>query len=130
VRVSPGTAALGVVGLVGGVLAVGTLREATLSTHQPVPPGSQVELVVSAETRGGEPGQSLAEMVESQIVSCRLEVTSDMVGDVEPVGDGRTFRAVLSPAMDETNRRQFRGCLEDWHTDHLRMDVVSLDEPD
>jgi hypothetical protein len=28
--------------------------------------------------------------------------------------------------MDETNRRQFRGCLEDWLVDHIRLDVVSL----
>jgi hypothetical protein len=28
--------------------------------------------------------------------------------------------------MDETNRRQFRGCLEDWLIDHVRLDVVTL----
>jgi hypothetical protein len=28
--------------------------------------------------------------------------------------------------MDETNRRQFRGCLEDWVVDQVRLDVVSL----
>jgi hypothetical protein len=30
--------------------------------------------------------------------------------------------------MDETNRRQFRGCLEDWTIDHLRLDVETLDD--
>ncbi len=127
-KVTAGSVALGAVGVVLGWLAVAGLREATLSTHEPVPPGSQVELVVSAETRGGEQGQTLAEMVESQIHTCRLEVTSDVVGDIEPLGD-RRFRAVLAPAMDETNRRQFRGCLEDWQIDHVLLDVVSFDEP-
>jgi hypothetical protein len=32
--------------------------------------------------------------------------------------------------MDETNRRQFRGCLEDWTVDHLRLDVEALDDID
>ena len=62
------------------------------------------------------------------MLTCRLEVNSDVVGDIEPLGDGR-FQAVLSPSMDETNRRQFRGCLEDWQIDHVRLDVLSLDEP-
>jgi hypothetical protein len=128
VKVHPGSVALGAVGLIVGTLAVGALREATLSTHERIPPDSEMELVVSAEARGSEPGQTLAEMVEAQVVACRLEVTSDVVGEVEEMGDGR-FRAVLAPAMDQTNRRQFRGCIEDWHIDHVRLDVVSLDEP-
>lgn len=127
-KVTPGSVVLGAVGLALGGVAVAGLREATLSTHEPVAPDSRVELVVNAETRGGESGQTLAEMVESQILACRLEVTSDVVGDIEALGGGR-FRAVLSPAMDQTNRRQFRGCIEDWQIDHLRLGVVSLDEP-
>jgi hypothetical protein len=126
-RVRAGAVALGVVGLALGTVAVGSLREATLSTHQQVPPGSQIELVVRAETRGGEPGQNLGEMVEAQIQTCRLEVTSDVVGAVEPVGGNGLYRARLTPTMDETNRRQFRGCLQDWTVDHLRIHVLSLE---
>jgi hypothetical protein len=127
VNVSPAAAVLGAVGVAAGVVGVVALREATLSTHQPVPGGSRVELVVSAEAKGAEPGQTLAELVDAQVRMCRLEVTSDVVGGVEPVGSAR-FRFVLSPAMDETNRRQFRGCLEDWTIDHLRLDVEALDD--
>ena len=29
---------------------------------------------------------------------------------------------------DQTDRRQFRGCLEDWTIDQLVVDVVSFDE--
>ena len=82
---------------------------------------------MSAKTAGGEAGQTLAEMVEAQLLTCRLEVTSD--GPIEPLGDGR-FRAVLVPALDQTNRRQFRGCVEDFVTDHLQIDVIEFNEID
>jgi hypothetical protein len=119
-----GKIALGVVGLVIGVVGVLALREATLSTHEPVD-ARETDLVVSAETKGGEKNQTLSEMVEAQLLACRLEVESDLAGPVERVGDGR-YRAVLVPALDETNRRQFRGCLEDWVIDHLQVDVIDL----
>ncbi len=118
---------LGVIGLAIGVVGVLALREATLSTHASVSPDSQIELVVSARTKNGEPGQSLDEMVEAQVTACRLEVASDVVGDIEAQGDGR-YRALLSPSMDQTNRRQFRGCLEDWLVDHVLIDVIRLEE--
>jgi hypothetical protein len=115
---------LGAVGLAIGVVAVLALREATLSTHEAVD-GSGVEVVVFAETRNGERGQTLDEMVEAQLLSCRLEVSSDLQGPVEDLGDGR-YRATLAPALDQTNRRQFRGCVEDWLIDHVRIDVLEL----
>lgn len=124
-KVHPGHVALGAIGLTAGVLGVGSLREATLSTHHAVPPGSQLVVVVQAETKGPEPHQTLPEMVEAQLVMCRLEVESDIAAPIDELGDD-TFRAVLSPSMDETNRRQFRGCLEDYRVDHFRMDVLAL----
>jgi hypothetical protein len=115
---------LGSIGLAIGVVAVLALREATLSTHQAVT-GRGVEVMLFAETKGGEQGQTLDEMVEAHLLTCRLEVSSDLDGPVEPLGDGR-YRAVLAPALDDTNKRQFRGCIEDWVIDHLRVDVTSL----
>jgi len=125
-KLRPGRLALGAVGLAIGVVAVLALREATLSTHQPVT-GRGMELIVSAKTKGGEKSQRLPEMVEAQLLSCRLEVNSDFEGPIERLSDER-FRAVLVPALDETNRRQFRGCVEDWIVDHLQVDVVELNE--
>jgi hypothetical protein len=86
-----------------------------------------MELVVSAKTKGGERSQTLSEMVEAHLLSCRLEVNSDIDGPIERLGGGR-YRAVLVPALDQTNRRQFRGCLEDWIIDHLQVDVIELSE--
>ena len=119
---------LAIIGVALGVVLIVALREATLSTHQPVSPDSSLEIVVSASTKGGERNQTLTEMVEAQLLSCRLEVSSDVV-TVEAVddGDGR-FRATLQPSLDETNRRQFRGCVEDWVIDHVRLNVISMTE--
>jgi hypothetical protein len=123
-KLTPARVVLGAIGLAIGVVAVLVLREATLSTHETIA-GEGIELVVSARTRGGEQNQTLPEMVEAQVQTCRLEVTSDLAGPIESLGDG-TFRAVLTPAMDETNRRQFRGCVEDFMIDHVQIDVIQL----
>ena len=121
-----GMIALGVVGLGVGVVAVLLLREATLSTHERVD-ARQTRLVLSAETKGGEEHQTLSEMVQAQVLTCRLEVESDVEGPIERLGNGR-YRAVLEPALDDTNQRQFRGCLEDWVIDHVKIDVLELDQ--
>jgi hypothetical protein len=115
---------LGVIGLGVGIVGVLVLREATLSTHEKVS-GRGMELVVSAKTKGGEEGQTLTEMVQAQLQACRLEVTSDLEGPIERLGDGR-YRAMLVPALDETNRKQFRGCVEDWIIDHVQIGVEQL----
>jgi hypothetical protein len=127
-RLSPLKLALATIGVAVGIVAALGLRSATLSTHEEVD-ARQTVLVVSARAHGGEAGQELPEMVEAQLLLCRLEVTSDLVGPIEALGDGR-FRAVLEPAMDRTNRRQFRGCVEDFITDHLQIDVVELESLD
>jgi hypothetical protein len=119
-----GKIALGVVGLGVGVVAVLLLREATLSTHERIG-ARQTSLLLSAETKGGEEHQTLSEMVQAQVLTCRLEVESDVAGPIERLGNGR-YRAVLEPALDDTNQRQFRGCLEDWVIDHVKIDVEQL----
>jgi hypothetical protein len=121
-----GKLVLACVGLAIGVVAVVALREATLSTHGTVDPDSRVAIVLDASTRHAESGNTVTEMVEALLLTCRLEVGSDVVGPIRAVGDGR-FRAVLQPALDETNRKQLRGCLEDWTIDSVRAHVVSLE---
>jgi len=120
--------ALATVGVAIGVMAVVALREATLSKHESIPRNSQIEVVVAARVNGGERGQTLDEMVEAQLVACRLEVSSDLVGEIETERDGNHFRAVLQPSMDQTDRRQFRGCLEDWLIDQFQLDVIRLED--
>ncbi len=120
---------LGGGGLAVGFVSVLALREATLSTHEEVPRQSTTEVRFEAATRGGERGQSLPEMVQALVQMCRLEVSSDLAGPVEALDDGY-YRAVLRPALDQTNRRQFRGCVEDWTVDHLQTDeLFFIDDP-
>ena len=123
-KLKPIPIVLGVIGLGVGVVGVFALREATLSTHEPVS-GRGMELVVHAKTKGGEEGQTLSEMVEAQLISCRLEVSSDLDGPIERLGDGR-YRVMMVPALDETDRKQFRGCVEDWIIDHVQIGVEQL----
>lgn len=113
------------------IVAVGirTLSRATMSTHEAVAPHSQIELIVDARTRNGSTSAALTDMVTAQVLSCRLEVSSDPVGAVEPIaedGDHVRYRAVLAPSMDRTDRRQFRGCLQDWVIDRVQVRVVRL----
>ena len=124
-RIKPIPILLGLIGLAIGLVAVFFLREATLSTHDTAG-GREMELVVSAKTRDPERSQTLPEMVEAQVLTCRLEVNSDITGPIEELGDGR-FRIILTPAMDDTDRRQFRGCVEDWIVDHLQVNVIELE---
>ncbi len=115
-----------IVGLALAVIAVAMLRDATLSTHQEIDPDSRIELVLHVRTNSAEAGQTLDEMAEAQLLTCRLEVSSDPVSPLEDLGDGR-FRVVLAPSMDETDQRQFRGCLEDWVIDHVTASVERLE---
>jgi hypothetical protein len=124
-KVSPVNLVLGAVGLGLGIAGVLALREATLSTHEGVPPGSTTSVRFEAATRNAEQGQTLDEMVSALVLTCRLEVSSDIVGEVEDLGEDR-YRAVLHPALDQTNRRQFRGCVEDWTIDQLQTDELSF----
>ncbi len=125
-KIKPIPLVLAIAGLVIGYLSVLALREATLSTHESVPRDSEIEVIVKGHMRGAERGQVMAEMVEAQLLTCRLEVKSDLVGGIAAQGDD-VFRAVFRPSMDTTDRRQFRGCVEDWLIDHVRFDVLSLE---
>ncbi len=131
-RLHPARIVLGILGVMVGTGAVLGLREATLSTHQRVSPASQATLVLDADARGAETGRDLEELVETLLLTCRLEVgRSELVLDdgeavVEsPTRPGR-YTAVFEPGLDQTNQRQLRGCLEDWTVDHVRIDVVSI----
>jgi hypothetical protein len=122
---------LGAVGLAVGVTSVLALREATLSTHQPIARDSRVAVVVESETSHRERGQTVDEMTQALFLTCRLEVNSDLVEPIvalEGDRDEGVFRAVLQPAFDETNERQFRGCLEDWTIDQLLVDVLHIEQ--
>jgi hypothetical protein len=86
-----------------------------------------VEVVVSARSEGAERGQTLPELVQALLLMCRLEVPADLTSPIRDDGDGQ-FRVTLAPALDQTDRRQLRGCIEDWTIDQLMVNVVSFED--
>lgn len=124
---SAGRVVAALLGLALGGAAVLLLREATLSTHQPVAPDSRVAVVVDVDTRNRERDQSQDEMVDALFTFCRLEVTSDLEGEVREIAPDR-YLGILRPGLDDTNRRQFRGCMEDWTLDGLTAHVRSIED--
>lgn len=120
-----------IVATTGLAVGVWLLRDSTMSTHTQVPDGSQLAVVIDAETNHAEGGQTLREMATAKVLTCRLEIRhSDPVSGLRPVdGESGRFRFVLAPTLDETDRTQFRGCLEDWNLDHVLVDVVDMHEP-
>ena len=110
-----------------GAIGVLALREATLSTHRKVTEAARTTIVIEAEIKGTEHNQTLDETVEA--IAGRLPPRGQLRSRGRPaaVRRRRSTRRASCPALDESNRRQFRGCLEDWTLDHLLVDVLSLE---
>lgn len=122
---SPARVVSGLLALALLAVGIGQLRTATLSTHQRQPADSELTVELSSSTHGGEPGQTLAEMTEALLLVCRLEVTTDPIGPLRSIADDH-FAMTFRPGLDQTDQRQFRGCIEDWQIDHLQVDVISM----
>lgn len=125
-----------VIGALLGVSLLGigvwVLRDATISTHDPVPESSRLAVVIDAETKRSEGGQNVREMATGKVLMCRLEVRdADPISALEQVdGEPGRFRFVLQPTLDDSDRTQLRGCLEDWNLDHILIDVVRMHDLD
>jgi hypothetical protein len=110
-------------------VAIDALQEATESRHVPIAADSTVSLDLHATRHRGSHSQTTAEMVDALLQGCRLEVNSDLDAPPVDVGDG-WFHAVLRPALDPTDRKQFGGCLRDWSVGGLLVDVVRFGPDD
>ena len=108
--------------VVVAAVAVVAAREGTMSRHRTMPPDSTMEVVVEAERNVGYTG--LEELVVALFQVCQLEVATDPVG--APARDGDRFTFVVRPALDDTDRRQLHGCIEDARIDHLQAGVVHM----
>lgn len=105
--------------------AVIVLRETTMSRHVSTPAGSTTEIVVRARTSHAQRQATEEELTTALVLTCRLHVDSGLVGGISRVGD-HTYSFVVTPALDESDRRQLHGCLEDMRIDHLQLGVVEL----
>lgn len=108
-------------------VGVHLLREHTQSTHYRTSADSRLRVVVESHRNGAEPTVTMADLTLAHLTMCRLEVSSGLDGGLERLSQHR-FAVVLSPALDSTDRKQFRGCVEDWNVDRNLMRVISMDE--
>ena len=115
-------------GLLAGIFfGGGKLMDHTLSRHQDVPPGSElvVELKIATHS-GAEAGKE--EIAEALIVACQLEVRGSVRPDtIQTIVEGH-YRFVMRPGLDESDRRQLVGCLQDMRIDNVLGDVVSMEQ--
>lgn len=117
---------LAVVALGVGIVA---MREATQSRHEVMPPGSSVRIVLEPHSKRPEGSQRTSSVVTAHLAFCQLEVGSRMEGDLEVVSrEPLRYSVVMAPALDSTDRKQFRGCVEDWIVDNHRIDVIEMEE--
>ena len=113
-----------------GLLALGwgvvQLAEATMTRHEAVPAESRMAVEVAAHTKGHTLFSRL-QMTRSLFMACRLQTNTAVLGEeFEVLQD--SFRFVIQPALDDSDRRQLHGCLEDARIDQLQVEVVSIDQ--
>lgn len=101
-----------------GVLA---LRAELMTVHRDLPPGSQTEFLVVADTR--EDRRHLPEMTRSLVSVCRLLVNGDVVERSFQADGHGVFRFSVTPGLDEFDVREMRGCLQDARVQYLLVDV-------
>ena len=90
-----------------------------------MPPDSQ--LVVDASARASaDRAVSAPALARGLVSSCLVESAreSEVLSFDSP--DDERFRFVARPALDEPDRRQLRGCLEDLRVPRLIVDVHSM----
>jgi hypothetical protein len=112
-------------GLVMLVLAAGILmlRDATMSRATPVDEQRDLAVQVRAHVTD-EPPEVVPGMVRALVDLCRLQVYTDLVAADRL--DADEFRFVLSPTLNDSDRRQLHGCLEDARVQHLQLDVLRM----
>ncbi len=120
---------LALLALAGGIVA---MREATQSRHEQMPEDSRVRVLIAPSSNRPESSQSIERVVLAHLFFCQLEVGSEIddeglaLESTEPL----RYSFVMAPALDDTDRKQFRGCVEDWVVDNHRIDVIEIEDLD
>jgi hypothetical protein len=110
-----------VVALIGGVFV---LRATTMTVHDDPRPGSSTRVVFRIETRGGPGVEPLARAL---LETCETRVSHDREGESFRRVDEERFEAMLQPALDRFDRREFEGCLEDRTISHVQGVVEEME---
>ncbi len=111
----------------GAFLGGSALMDRTLSRHEGVPPGSELVVEMTISSRAGVEADN-EEIAEALVVACQLEVRSSVAGDgIETLAEDH-YRFVMRPSLDESDRRQLTGCLQDLRIDNVLANVVSMEQ--
>lgn len=111
------------------VAAVVVVRHLTQSTHHAMPADSRLRVVVEPVQNSSEPTQTRTSVAGAHLAFCDLEVGSAIQGEPEVIDhDPLLLAVVFAPALDGTDRKQFKGCVEDWVVDNHLLHVRSMEE--
>lgn len=106
-------------------VGIPVLADATISRRTDPIPGWRMEMVVDASV-SHEPMNSVEEMTRSLFRICRLQVPVSVLEDrFSEVGEAR-YRFVIEPALNDSDKRQLHGSLEDMRVQHLQVDVLEI----
>ena len=107
-------------------IGIAALRDATMSTTEPVDEDAVLVLTLDVDTR--EAFGAVDDLVEALYVSCRVRLPDDtrLVEAIET--PGALGRLVVAPAVGRTSGRRFIGCLEDATIDRVTAQVVSKEQ--
>lgn len=112
--------------LLGGVVA---LRANTMSREQ-AEPDADTQLVVEFQVEAKRlPAHELLVVATAIFNACRLQAEAGLEQPVSQVSQNR-FRAVLTPAPNQTDRKQLSGCLSDLTLAHTYSGEVEMRESD
>ena len=104
------------------------LRETTMSVHREIPESSHLDVFVTADTYTvDDPAKRLT---RAHVDLCTAEAfpTSRLLAfeQTPATEDDPVYRFRVEPGLDEPDRAQLRGCLEDLRVGHLRLDVQGM----
>lgn len=106
--------------------AVMVIRESTQARPDPASADAVTAVEISVSQRQSD--QPVLAVADALWVSCRLRVPSSV--DLVEIGEtsDSTVQLVLHPALGETDRRQFVGCLQDATIDRINARVLTVTE--
>ena len=121
-----GAIAVGVLGAVVVGLVFFWAYDQPLPRHTEVPDGAVTIAEIAVDRRAGAE-EDLPLMVQGLVSVCLLEVRGGLADEgIRGAADER-FVVRIEPGLDDADRRQLHGCLEDWRVDHLLAQVVRLE---
>lgn len=110
----------GILLVLGVVVVIIVMREATMTRHTPVDRNTEMHVVVQASSNVAD--AKLPEMVGALFEMCQLEVATDPIGPPSDLGAG-SFLLRMQPTLGDSDQRQIVGCLEDAKIDRLQASV-------